>query len=122
MDMPDPYEGDLAEISNWIRSMEVYFQVVDMDDMGNMILMMLQRIRKGKGNQAGTCSAVKLKEWIDAKREFTRWVSEGTMSRTASYQERADGVSAAGVMIYPPLSLKPPYMSWGDFTTKLQEF
>ena len=37
MDMPDPYEGDPAEISNWIRSMEVYFQVVDMDDMGNMI-------------------------------------------------------------------------------------
>ena len=42
MDMPDPYEGDPAEISNWIRSMEVYFQVMDMDDMGNMILMMLQ--------------------------------------------------------------------------------
>ena len=42
MDMSDPYEGDPAEISNWIRSMEVYFQVVDMDDMGNMILMMLQ--------------------------------------------------------------------------------
>ena len=67
MDMPDPYKGDPAEISNWIRSMEVYFQVVDMDDMGNMILMMLQRIRKGKGNRARMYSAVKLKEWIDAE-------------------------------------------------------
>ncbi|KAF8702665.1 hypothetical protein AX14_014355 [Amanita brunnescens Koide BX004] len=103
MDMPDPYEGDPAEISNWIQSMEVYFQVVDMDDMGNMILMMLQRIRKGKGNRAGTYSAVKLKEWIDAEREFAQRV-------------------VAGVTIYPPLSPKPPYTSWPDFTTKLQEF
>ena len=87
MDMPDPYEGDPAEISNWIRSMEVYFQVVDMDDMGNMILMMLQRIRKGKGNQAGTYSAVKLKEWIDAEREFIRRVGDGTMMRVATYEE-----------------------------------
>lgn len=70
MDMPDPYEGDPAEISNWIQLMEVYFQVVDMDDMGNMILMMLQQIRKGKENQAGTYSAVKSKEWIDVEREF----------------------------------------------------
>ncbi|KAF8643219.1 hypothetical protein AX14_009593 [Amanita brunnescens Koide BX004] len=88
MDMLDPYEGDPAEISNWIRSMEVYFQVVDMDDMGNMILMMLQRIRKGKGNRAGTYSAVKLKEWIDAEREFARRVGEGTMTRIATYEER----------------------------------
>ncbi|KAF8676769.1 hypothetical protein AX14_004823 [Amanita brunnescens Koide BX004] len=87
MDMPDPYEGDPAEISNWIRSMEVYFQVVDMDDMGNMILMMLQRIRKGKGNRAGTYSAVKLKEWIDAEREFIRRVGDGTMTRVATYEE-----------------------------------
>jgi hypothetical protein len=67
MDMPDPYEGDPAEISNWIQLMEVYFQVVDMDDMGNMILMMLQQIRNGKGNRAGTYSVVKMKEWIDAE-------------------------------------------------------
>ncbi|KAF8670115.1 hypothetical protein AX14_005943 [Amanita brunnescens Koide BX004] len=93
MDMPDPYEGDPAEISNWIRSMEVYFQVVNMDDMGNMILMMLQRIRKGKGNRAGTYSAVKLKEWIDAEREFARRVGEGTMTRIATYEERIQALS-----------------------------
>ena len=122
MDMPDPYEGDPAEISNWIRSMEVYFQVVDMDDMGNMILMMLQQIRKGKGNRAGTYSAVKLKEWIDAEWEFARRVVEGTMTRIATYEERANGVYAGGIEVYPPLSPKPPYMSWRDFTTKLQEF
>ena len=75
MDMPDPYEGDPADISNWIRSMEVYFQVVNMDNMGNMILMMLQRIQKGKGNQAGTYSAVKMKEWINV---------EGTRIHTTS--------------------------------------
>ncbi|KAF8671904.1 hypothetical protein AX14_005634 [Amanita brunnescens Koide BX004] len=122
MDMPDPYEGDPAEISNWIRSMEVYFQVVDMDDMGNMILMMLQRIRKGKGNRAGTYSAVKLKEWIEAEREFARRVGEGTMTWIATYEERVNGVYAGGVLVYPPLSPKPPYTSWADFTTKLQEF
>ena len=50
--------------------MEVYFQVVDMDNMGNMILMMLQQIWKGKGNRAGTYSVVKMKEWINMEREF----------------------------------------------------
>ena len=67
--------------------MEVYFQVVDMDNMGNMILMMLQRIWKGKGNQVGTYLAVKMKEWIDAEWEFIQWVGEGTMSWNMSYEE-----------------------------------
>ncbi|KAF8659252.1 hypothetical protein AX14_007630 [Amanita brunnescens Koide BX004] len=119
MDMPDPYEGDPAKISNWIRSMEVYFQVVDMDDMGNMILMMLQQIWKGKGNRAGTYSAVKMKEWIDMEREFIQRVGEGTISQMATYEEQVNGVFAAGIAVYAPLSPKPPYMSWEDFTTKL---
>ena len=63
-----------------------------------------------------------VKEWIDAEREFIRRVGDGTMTRIATYEERANGVYAGGVEIYPPLSPKPPYTSWPDFTTKLQEF
>ena len=74
------------------------------------------------GQITGTYSAVKMKEWINMEQEFIRRVGEGTMSWMASYEERANGVSTARVMVYPPLSSKPPYTSWDDFTTKLQEF
>ncbi|KAF8697687.1 hypothetical protein AX14_001302 [Amanita brunnescens Koide BX004] len=44
------------------------------------------------------------------------------MTRIATYEERANGVYAGGMEVYPPLSPKLPYTSWADFTTKLQEF
>ena len=80
--------------------------------------MNMERQRK----PSRTYSAVKMKEWIDAEWEFIQRVGEGTMSHLALYEERANGVSTTGVMVYAPLSLKPPYTSWEDFTTKLQEF
>jgi hypothetical protein len=80
--------------------------------------MNMERQRK----PSGTYSAVEMKEWIDTEWEFIQWVGEGMMSRLALYEEWANGVSTTGVMVYAPLSLKPPYTSWEDFTTKLQEF
>ena len=35
-----------------------------------MMIITLQQIKKGKGNQAGVWSAVKLKEWVEMEKEF----------------------------------------------------
>lgn len=50
--------------------METYFTLVQVTDLSQMIIITLQRIRKGKGNQAGAWSAVKLKEWVEMEKEF----------------------------------------------------
>ena len=70
LEMPEQYVGDPAEINNWLGSMETYYTLTDVTDLKRTIPIMLQRIVKGKGNQMGTWSAVKLKEWIDMEKEF----------------------------------------------------
>ena len=70
LDMPDCYEGDPAEIDNWLRSMETYFTLTKVTDLNRTIVITLQRIKKGKGNRAGAWSAVKLKEWVEMEKEF----------------------------------------------------
>ena len=50
LDMPDCYEGDPAEIDNWLRSMETYFTLTKVTDLNRTIVITLQRIKKGKGN------------------------------------------------------------------------
>jgi hypothetical protein len=77
LDMPDYYEGDPAEINNWLRTMETYFALTKVMDLNRTIIITLQRIRKGKGNRAGAWSAVKLKEWVEMEKEFERRVAEG---------------------------------------------
>ena len=39
-------------------------------DLNRTIVITLQRIKKGKGNQASAWSAVKLKEWVEMEKEF----------------------------------------------------
>ena len=68
--MLERYEGDPAEIDNWLRSMETYFTLMNVTDLKRTIPIVLQRIVKGKANQAGMWSAVKLKEWISMEKEF----------------------------------------------------
>ena len=70
LDMPDCYEGDPAEIDNWLRSMETYFMLTKVTDLNQMIVITLQWIKKGKGNRAGAWSAMKLKEWVEMEKEF----------------------------------------------------
>ena len=70
LEMLERYKGDPAEINNWLRSMETYYTLTDVMDLKRTIPITLQRIVKGKGNRAGTWSAVKLKEWIDMEKEF----------------------------------------------------
>ena len=79
LDMPDCYEGDPAEIDNWLRSMEMYFTLTKVTDLNRTIVITLQRIKKGKGNRAGAWSAVKLKEWVEMEKEFEARVADGTM-------------------------------------------
>ena len=64
--------------------METYYAITDVMDLKRTIPITLQRIVRGKGNQVGTWSAVKLKEWIDMEKEFYNRVQEGTMPETAS--------------------------------------
>ena len=92
LEMPEWYEGDPAEINNWLRSMETYYTLTDVTDLKRTIPITLQRIVKGKGNRAGTWSAVKLKEWIDMEKEFYHWVQEKTMPENASLRNRNDGI------------------------------
>ena len=69
LDMPDCYEGDPAEIDNWLQSMETY-SLMKVTDLNRTIVITLQRIKKGKGNRAGVWSVVKLKEWVEMEKEF----------------------------------------------------
>ena len=70
IDMPEHYEGDPVEIDNWLRSMETYFTLVQVTNLSQTIIITLQQIQKGKGNQAGAWSVVKLKEWVEMEKEF----------------------------------------------------
>ena len=51
LDMPDCYKGDLAEIDNWSWSMETYFMLTKVTNLNQTIVITLQQIKKGKGNQ-----------------------------------------------------------------------
>ena len=84
LEMPECYEGDPAEIDNWLRSMETYFTLTNVTDLKRTIPIVLQRIVKGKANRAGMWSAVKLKEWINMEKEFFQRVQEGSMPENAS--------------------------------------
>ena len=101
LDMPDCYEGDLAEIDNWLQSMETYFTLTKVTDLNLMIIITLQRIKKGKGNRAGAWSAVKLKEWVEMEKEFEARVADGTMPRDATMRQRSDGMVAGGLLVAP---------------------
>ena len=92
LEMPERYEGDPAEINNWLRSMETYYTLTDVTDLKRTIPITLQRIVKGKGNRAGAWSAVKLKEWIDMEKEFYHRVQEKTMPGNMSLRNRNDGI------------------------------
>ena len=100
LEMPERYEGDPAEINNWLRSMETYFTLTEVTDLKRTIPITLQQITKGKGNRAGTWSAVKLKEWIDMEKEFFHRVQEKTMLADASLRNRNDGIITPDGMVY----------------------
>ena len=77
---------------------------------------------KGKGNRAGTWSAVKLKEWIDMEKEFYHRVQEKTMPETASLRNRNDGIITPEGHMYRALNNKAPFIDWIDFVEQAQEF
>ena len=116
LDMPDCYDGDLAEIDNWLWSMETYFMLTKVTDQ--MMIITLQQIKKGKGNQAGVWSAVKLKE---LEKEFEVWVVDGTMPWEATMRQRSDGMVAGGLLV-APLWHKLPFEDWIQFWDEAQEF
>jgi hypothetical protein len=121
LDMPDYYEGDPAEIDNWLRTMETYFALTKVMDLNQTIIITLQWIRKGKANRAGAWSAVKLKEWVEMEKEFERRVAEGSMPPDATMHQRSDGMMV-DLFAVPPLQNKPPFESWTDFREEAQEF
>ena len=122
LEMPERYEGDPAEINNWLRSMETYFTLMEVTDLKRTIPITLQRITKGKGNRAGTWSAVKLKEWIDMEKEFFHQVQEKTMPADASLRNRNDGIITPEGIVYQALNNKAPFVDWIDFVEQAQEF
>ena len=79
-----------------------------------MIVITLQQIKKGKGNQAGAWSAVKLKEWVEMEKEFEVRVADGTMPREATMRQRSDRMVAGGLLV-APLQHKPPFENWIQF-------
>ena len=122
LEMPERYEGDPAEINNWLWSMETYFTLTEVTDLKRTIPITLQRIMKGKGNRAGTWSAVKLKEWIDMEKEFFHQVQEKTMPADASLRNRNDGIITPDGTVYRALNNKAPFVDWIDFVEQAQEF
>ena len=122
LEMPEQYEGDPAEINNWLGSMETYYTLTDVTDLKRTIPIMLQRIVKGKGNRAGTWSAVKLKEWIDMEKEFYHQVQEKTMPENALLRNRNDGIITPEGHVYRALNNKVPFVDWMDFMEQAQEF
>ena len=79
LEMPEQYEGDPAEIDDWIWLMETYFTLMNVTDLNQTIMITLQQIVKGKGNWVGAWLAVKLKEWVEMEKEFTLKKVEGMM-------------------------------------------
>ena len=102
--------------------METYYALTDVTDLKRTIPITLQRIVKGKGNRAGTWSAVKLKEWIDMEKEFYNQVQEGMMPGTASLRNRIDGIITPEGHVYQVLNNKAPFVDWMDFIEQAQEF
>ena len=121
LDMPNCYEGDPAEIDNWLRSMETYFMLTKVTDLNRTIIITLQRIKKGKGNRVGAWSAVKLKEWVEMEKEFEARVADGTMPREATMRQRLDRMVAGGLLV-APLRHKPPFEDWIQFRDEAREF
>ena len=115
LEMPERYEGDPAEINNWLWSMETYYAITDVMDLKRTIPITLQQIVRGKGNQVGTWSAVKLKEWIDMEKEFYNRVQEGTMPETASLRNWNDGIITSDGQVYRAINNKAPFVDWIDF-------
>ena len=122
LEMPEQYEGDPTEINNWLQLMETYYTLTDVTDLKRTIPIMLQRIVKGKGNQMGTWSAVKLKEWIDMEKEFYHRVQEKTMPENVSLRNRNDGIITPEGHMYRALNNKAPFVDWMDFVEQAQEF
>lgn len=128
LDPPDHYEGDPAEIDNWLRSMEVYLVMVGMDSsqpdhLSRTILIALQRVRKGKANRAGAWAAVKLREWIDAEKEYAVKVQKGEFPETQNRRHWRDGrMDPLDAKFWKPLDHKPPFLDWPDFCEQAKEF
>ena len=99
LDMPDSYEGDPAEIDNWLRLMETYFTLTKVMDLNWTIVITLQRIKQEKGNRAGAWSAGKLKEWVEMEKEFESRVVEGSMPKEATMRQRSDGMVSDGLLV-----------------------
>jgi hypothetical protein len=126
LDPPDHYEGDPAEIDNWLRAMETYFVMIGMDTTPNSltktILIALQRIRKGKANRARSWAAVKLKEWVDAEKEYSARIADGSFGETPDRRLWRNGYTDSVGNFIRALHNKPPFLNWNDFAEQAREF
>ena len=101
--------------------MGTYFTLTKVTDLNQTIIITLQQIKKGKGNQAGAWLAVKLKEWVEMEKEFEARVADGTMPREAMMRQRSDGMVAGGLLV-TPLCHKLPFEDWIQFQDEAREF
>jgi hypothetical protein len=62
VDPPEYYEGDPEEIDTWLRRMNYYFGQVNVTNTFTRMTYAIQRIRKGKNNQAANWANGKIRE------------------------------------------------------------
>ncbi|KAG5634026.1 hypothetical protein H0H81_003849, partial [Sphagnurus paluster] len=73
IELPDNYEGDPAQISPWIRRMELYFLHKKLQDEVEMMTLTLQKIKKGKGNRAQEWANMHIKSVLQYQVELRDW-------------------------------------------------
>ncbi|KAG5634242.1 hypothetical protein H0H81_002745 [Sphagnurus paluster] len=109
VELPDDYEGDPAQISPWLRRMELYFLHKKLQDDVEMMTLALQKIKKGKGNRAQEWADMHIKSVLQYQVELRDWKMANGDQEPTTAQKAA-------------FTHQPPFASWVAMSNELLRF
>jgi hypothetical protein len=127
IDLPEYYEGDPKEIDTWLRRMNYYFGQVNVTDGLARMTYSIQRIRKGKNNQAANWANGKIGEQanFDEERAVFHTTYPGRVYTNEEILMVIPAVAAtAEHKAWPAYKFvhKPPFRSWDDFAQQARDY
>ena len=125
---PEFYEGEATEVDSWLRRMTYYFAQVRVTEDMNKIAYAIQRVRKGKGNQAGNWANGRIHEIAQYDEERAQLMIDcpgrtftiGEAKTVLPAVEAVEGVHPA----WPEYEFvhKHPFMTWNEFAEEMRQY
>ncbi|KAF8666336.1 hypothetical protein AX14_006485 [Amanita brunnescens Koide BX004] len=125
---PEFYEGEATEVDSWLRWMTYYFVQVRVTIDMEKIAYAIQRVRKGKGNQARNWANGRIHEiaqYDEERAQFAidypgRTVTVDEMRTVIPAVEAIEGVHPA----WPEYEFvhKHPFTTWNEFAEEMRQY